>query len=741
MTIAVLDVVSDDANIPLAQIQTDTGVSSYIYAKRVSSNESYYLLLGSKVLSSSDEGVFSIDTATIAEKLGSFEYFTVTDLYLGLASTISSSCYGIWISQQFSTTISNSITIRPNDTNTKHIFIQCNNSGSSSSLEATAYMKDGTTKYTCSELYTVPDELGEYQTLYIARNSIYSTIYTVCLNKWTSIQLASTFSDPDTPALFLNTNIEDIEKIEISEGNYGNVFAFHEEKNTTLEPGQLGVEYTDSGKPRLKVGDGTSTKDWSELSYLENPSISTTTTTTGTSGGSRYTDTTLTNEFSLVNSNGVTTETGDIGLELKTETYSSNSTLYPKVSVSPYNTFDETGVTLGSEDKPFEELYVKGISLDEDTYISSNGSGKLNIEQGNGGVYLNTTSTYTSLYPNSETVSNYLGTSSMPWDTGYINTINSNKLQFVTHQTSGDFTSRITYEHDPSTPSVKTIICNNIDTNSGNTDWYQNDSLFIETNPTLRTLYVYPSEGDGTSSYLGKPGHWWYTAYINEIETVTVRASYGLYTSNVSTDYLLSSGFSYILTDNLYPVATSTSTTTGYTLGSASYKWRYLYAYSGTIQTSDRSAKSDIKYLSNNEVATMSADSDTDSTNITMNDVVDFVKELEPATFCYKDGNGDNPTEAESSPEMIQLGLIADDICDSKLFKYVGVETEADDIIEPEEIDEETGEVIKEAVIADEKKTVRGLQAIPLATAALTCCKYLLAEIENLKEELEELKA
>lgn len=38
--------------------------------------------------------------------------------------------------------------------------------------------------------------------------------------------------------------------------------------NTTLEPGQLGVEYTASGKAQLKVGDGSATKDWSNLDYI-----------------------------------------------------------------------------------------------------------------------------------------------------------------------------------------------------------------------------------------------------------------------------------------------------------------------------------------------------------------------------------------------------------------------------------------------------------------------------------------
>ena len=178
----------------------------------------------------------------------------------------------------------------------------------------------------------------------------------------------------------------------------------------------------------------------------------------------------------------------------------------------------------------------------------------------------------------------------------------------------------------------------------------------------------------------------------------------------------------------VYPSSNSTSSTTGYNLGTSSYKWRYVYAYGGTIQTSDRAAKDSIHYLEEQPaIAKMSAKSTTTSTTgITMDDVIDFVKNIKPTTFCYYDGE-ETATEENSDQEMIQLGLIADDIKDHPLYKYIGVDRDDVQIIE-EEKDEE-GNVIQE----HEEKQIHtlGLQVLPLTVAALTACKYLINKLEE----------
>lgn len=114
-----------------------------------------------------------------------------------------------------------------------------------------------------------------------------------------------------------------------------------------------------------------------------------------------------------------------------------------------------------------------------------------------------------------------------------------------------------------------------------------------------------------------------------------------------------------------------------------------------------------------------------------MDDVIDFVKNIKPTTFCYYDGEK-TATEENSDQEMIQLGLIADDIKDHPLYKYIGVDRDDVQIIE-EEKDEE-GNVIQE----HEEKPIHtlGLQVLPLTVAALTACKNLLGRVEQLEQQI-----
>lgn len=250
-------------------------------------------------------------------------------------------------------------------------------------------------------------------------------------------------------------------------------------------------------------------------------------------------------------------------------------------------------------------------------------------------------------------------------------------------------------------------------------------SMYIEPSYTL----IYGAMTTKTS-YLGTSSNRWT----------------GIFGDNIYASYLYSTNDTLYVVGNMIPRTTSTSSSSGYTLGSSNNKWRYLYAYSGTIQTSDRSAKDSIHYITNDndQLMTLAADDTANSTEnsnisegITMEDVLDFVSTLNPATFCYKSGQ-EVATEDNSDPEEIQLGLIADDIKDHKLFKYVGVETEADVELTPAEVDDDGNEITPAVT---EKQTTRGLQAIPLATAALTACKYLLNKVQELDARIYELES
>lgn len=158
------------------------------------------------------------------------------------------------------------------------------------------------------------------------------------------------------------------------------------------------------------------------------------------------------------------------------------------------------------------------------------------------------------------------------------------------------------------------------------------------------------------------------------------------------------------------------------TLGEDSIRWKSVWAQAGTIQTSDRSEKQDIKYIksvqsSAKTVRKVSANSDisTDS-SVSLEDIISFVENINPATFVYKSKDDPDATvDTASHSEDIQIGLIADDIYESDFYKYIGTETTF--------TDKKTNEVI----------TRRGLKPLALAVTALACCKYLINEINTLK--------
>ena len=185
---------------------------------------------------------------------------------------------------------------------------------------------------------------------------------------------------------------------------------------------------------------------------------------------------------------------------------------------------------------------------------------------------------------------------------------------------------------------------------------------------------------------------------------------------------------------NFSPITSTTNPK--YNLGSPTYKWNSIYANVSTIQTSNRSDKSDIHYLDEN-IRTRLVTSE----QFTTKDIISFINTLKPAVFVYKQNEENNilisDAIANNNTESVQLGLIADDIKDEPLFNYVGATMEYDTIIEPEEKDE-NGNIIKEAV--KKKNITLGLKAIPLAVTALTACKYLLSINKQLKSRIENLE-
>lgn len=132
-------------------------------------------------------------------------------------------------------------------------------------------------------------------------------------------------------------------------------------------------------------------------------------------------------------------------------------------------------------------------------------------------------------------------------------------------------------------------------------------------------------------------------------------------------------------------------------------------------------------------------------TTFSTSEIISFVRKLNPATFVYKDTSEDprwsdiETALSTNNTEYVQLGLIADDIKDDPLFNYIGSTMEYDKVVESEEVDETTHEVLKSAVT--ERATTLGLKSIPLAVLGLVVDKYLINKVEELTAKVEELSS
>lgn len=154
-------------------------------------------------------------------------------------------------------------------------------------------------------------------------------------------------------------------------------------------------------------------------------------------------------------------------------------------------------------------------------------------------------------------------------------------------------------------------------------------------------------------------------------------------------------------------------------LGTSAFRFSTVYCES-VSESSDAESKSDIHYLdSSNRIATRSV---TQDSQITTQDVINFVKNLDPATFIYKrDGISTVEEAVSGNPDIIHLGIIANDIENDPLFNYVA--SKVTSTIE----DDNEGET---------EKTVYSIKPASLAVAALTACKYLLNKVEELENKL-----
>ena len=546
-------------------------------------------------------------------------------------------------------------------------------------------------------------------------------------------------------------------------------------KNTTLEPGQLGVEYLADGNMRLKVGkhtsDGSAT-DWSSLPYAT-PKLSV------------YQDDHI--ELSKGQKSMYISSDGTLNVGENPDDGQSPSTVLQlnandRISLYSIKVVSSCNGDLGSSDMPWGNFYTTGdvYSLTGDFAIRSTDGyfAPLSVTQSrssdnNVGTQLSTTGTVNVstagattdgsnlvIYNNAnasfsssaygavensiilkpkKVIKTSSGSSSKTYDPSIKVTSagdeNGDKI-VLTLEGSGKVSS--------TSDSTNSLVIHSLGDNKtsgygeSNIEFkcsgYSDSSYFTESvflGSSIGSVFFYPYT---ENVILGNPldNKYWGTGFIRNLYIDGIH--------QIGTGGIVLYSF---IKSNIIP-----SDNESYSLGSDSNKWRYVYASQGVVQTSDRSAKDSIHYIefdssSEMKVSTMSLRStaiedtstSTDSSSITVEDVIDFVSNLSPVTFCYKDGQDEDveATEENSEPEAIQLGLIADDIKDHKLFKYVGVETTYEEEVTPAVKDEE-GNVVTEAVT--ETKTTLGLQAIPLATAALTACKYLIQKNTEIESRL-----
>ena len=605
-------------------------------------------------------------------------------------------------------------------------------------------------------------------------------------------------------------------------------------KDTTLEPGQLGVEYLTDGNMRLKVGkqtDNGSATDWSLLPYVtpltsvyqdnyialysgyKTLSVNTEgyVTNPGTYGtihlgdpSSPYHNIRLNGDSEVVLSAPTTIVQGALsvipatGVELKVSegdysgspklsSVGSSNNSYLQIAnliadnaaggtnrgiefVSSFKTnvvntcsliwdysgtpklySTSSGSCLGHPSSPWSNVYSSGLSLGSVTSTGTTSGGSYTRD-----LSVNASDSVTFGNNKYGTVNNRISLLTSKVVKGSASSSPTSYTGKLYVYSDGNvYGDRVVLElqdsgkSSSSANSTNSLVLRSVGDSKSSTSYngngmiqfqctnYSGSSSFISTvtiGGNMDMIQMYPSSN---LSYLGTSSSQWGNLFATTTHTNTIGN-----TSGIGSNYAIT------VQNNLIPYVNSTSTTTGITLGDSSHKWRYLYAFSGSIQTSDRSAKDSIHYIQYAEdseamkPATMSMrstavenTSEGAASQITLEDVIDFVSNLSPVTFCYKDGQGEDveATEENSDPEDIQLGLIADDIKDHKLFKYVGVETTYEEEVTPAVKDEE-GNVVTEAVT--ETKTTLGLQAIPLATAALTACKYLIQKNEEIESRL-----
>lgn len=150
-----------------------------------------------------------------------------------------------------------------------------------------------------------------------------------------------------------------------------------------------------------------------------------------------------------------------------------------------------------------------------------------------------------------------------------------------------------------------------------------------------------------------------------------------------------------------------------YSLGDSGKRWNTVYASNGTIQTSDRRLKSDIRLVPQTDQTAEEPPA------LTQEDLLDFVCNVDIYTYVSDPEHTKTVQDAMAANEYekIHIGIMANDLVGSKIFPFVGHKDGA-----------------------DENAPV-GMKYESLGVVALYAIRALYDRIDKLEKRIEELEA
>ena len=150
-----------------------------------------------------------------------------------------------------------------------------------------------------------------------------------------------------------------------------------------------------------------------------------------------------------------------------------------------------------------------------------------------------------------------------------------------------------------------------------------------------------------------------------------------------------------------------------YSLGYSDNRWSTVYASNGTIQTSDRRRKSDIRLVPQKDQTAE------ETPALTQEDLLDFVRNVDIYTYVSDPEHTKTVQDAMAANEYekIHIGIMANDLTGSKIFPFIGHKDGA-----------------------DENAPV-GMKYESLGVVALYAIRALYDRIDKLEKRIEELEA